>query len=145
MPVVRIEINFNGNFPGSSAGKESSEGDSGSIIRSGRSSGKGIGYPHQYSWASLVAQVIKNLPAMGGDLGLIPGLGRCPGGRHGNQLQYSCLENPHDRGVWQATVRRIVKSQTRLSDWAHSTASFIYLFFSNVPDTWLNIYKDDII
>ena len=37
----------------------------------------------------------KNLPAMQGDLGLIPGLGRSPGGGHGNPLQYSCLENPH--------------------------------------------------
>jgi len=39
-----------------------------------------------------------------GDMGLIPGLGRFPGGRHGNPLQYSCLENPMDRGVWKATV-----------------------------------------
>ena len=37
-----------------------------------------------------------------GDLGLIPGLGRSPGGGHGNPLQYSCLENPMDRGAWQA-------------------------------------------
>ena len=37
-----------------------------------------------------------------GDLGLVPGLGRSPGGRHGNPLQYSCLENPMDRGAWQA-------------------------------------------
>ena len=39
-----------------------------------------------------------------GDLGLIPGLGRSPGRGHGNQLQYSCLENPMDRGAWRATV-----------------------------------------
>ena len=38
------------------------------------------------------------------DLGLIPGLGRSPGGGHGNPLQYSCLENPMDRGAWWATV-----------------------------------------
>ena len=41
-----------------------------------------------------------------GNLGLIPGLRRSSGGRHGNPLQYSCLENPMDRGVWQATVQR---------------------------------------
>ena len=39
-----------------------------------------------------------------GDLGLIPGLGRSPGGGHGNPLQYSCLENSMDRGAWQATI-----------------------------------------
>ena len=43
------------------------------------------------------------------DLGLIPGLGRSPGEGNGNPLQYSCLENPMDRGVWQATVHSIAK------------------------------------
>ena len=47
-------------------------------------------------------------------LGLSPGLGRPPGGGHGNPLQYSCWENPMDRGAWQARVHRVVKSQTRL-------------------------------
>ena len=42
-----------------------------------------------------------------GDLGSIPGLGRCPGVGHGNPLQYPCLENPMDRGVWQVTVRGV--------------------------------------
>ena len=51
-----------------------------------------------------------------GELGLIPGLGRFPGGGHGNPLQYSCLENPMDRGAWQATDLGIKKSRTRLSD-----------------------------
>ena len=53
-------------FPGSSAGKEStcSAGDSSSIPGLGSSPGEGIGYPHQYSWAPLVAQMVKNLPAM---------------------------------------------------------------------------------
>ena len=50
-----------------------------------------------------------------GDLGSIPGSGRSPGGGHGNPLQYSCLENPMDRGAWRATVHRVT-SQTRLSD-----------------------------
>ena len=49
------------------------------------------------------------------DAGSIPGLGRSPAGRHGNPLQYSCLENPMDRGAWQATVHGAAKSQTRLS------------------------------
>ena len=63
-------------FPGSSVGKESTcnAGDPGSIPGSGRSAGEGMGYPLQYSWASLVAQLVKNLSACNaGDLGLIPG------------------------------------------------------------------------
>ena len=46
-----------------------------------------------------------------GDLCLIPGLGRSPGGGHGNPLQYSCLENPTDRRTWQATVHGVTKRQ----------------------------------
>ena len=53
-----------------------------------------------------------------GDLGLIPGLGRSPGGGYGNPLQYSCLENPMVRGAWRATFHRVTKSQTRCSDLA---------------------------
>ena len=49
-----------------------------------------------------------------GDLGSIPGLGRSPGGGHGNPLQYSCLENPTDRGALRTTVRGAAKSQTWL-------------------------------
>ena len=45
-----------------------------------------------------------------GDLGSIPGLGRYPGSGHGNPLQYSCLENPMNRGAWRATVRGVAKS-----------------------------------
>ena len=57
---------------------------------------------------SQVVLVIKNAPANAGDirdmryLGSVPGLGRSPEGRHGNPLQYSCLENPMDRGAWRA-------------------------------------------
>ena len=54
-------------------------------------------------WASQVVLVIKSPPANAGDVreaGLIPGSGRSPGGKHGNSLQYSCLENPTDRGAW---------------------------------------------
>ena len=45
----------------------------------------------------------------------IPGLGRSPGRGHGNPLQYSCLENPTDRGAWQATVHRVTKSWTQVN------------------------------
>ena len=55
-----------------------------------------------------------------GDPGLIPGLWRSPGEGKDNPLQYSCLENPMDRGAWQATVHRVAKSQTRLSDFIHT-------------------------
>ena len=51
-----------------------------------------------------------------GDLGSIPGSGRSPGEENGNALQYSCLENPMDRGTWWATVHGVAKSQTGLSD-----------------------------
>ena len=50
------------------------------------------------------------------DLGSVPGLGRSPGGGYGSPLQYSCLENPMDRGTWQAAVRGVAKSWTRLSN-----------------------------
>ena len=63
--------------------------------------------------------VVKNLPANvgdAGDIGLIPGSGRSPGGGNGNPLQYSCLENSMDRGAWQATVNGATKNQTQLSE-----------------------------
>ena len=59
--------------------------------------------------------MVKNLPIDAGDVrhsALIPGLGRSPGGGHGNPLQYSCLENPMDRGAWWATAHNITKNQT---------------------------------
>ena len=60
-------------------------------------------------WTFQVAQMVKNPSANAGDTGLIPGLGKSPGGRHGNPLQYSFLENPTDRGAWQATFPRDAK------------------------------------
>ena len=68
--------------------------------------------------ASHVALVVKNLPANAGDLrdvGSIPGLGISPGGVQGNPVPYSCLENPTDRRIWQATIHSITQSQTRLN------------------------------
>ena len=53
--------------------------------------------------------MVKNLPANAGDVGLIPGLGRSPGGGNGNPLQYSCLGNPTDREAWRATVHGVAK------------------------------------
>ena len=67
-----------------------------------------------FSQVSQVVLVVKNPPANAGDSGLIPWSGRSPGGGHGNLLQYSCLENPMDRGAWRATVLRVTKSWTRL-------------------------------
>ena len=65
--------------------------------------------------ASQVTLVVKNLPSNAGDLRdvrSISGSGRSPGGGHGNPLQYSYLENPMDKGAWQATVYEVAKSQT---------------------------------
>ena len=56
--------------------------------------------------------VVKNPPANAGDMGLIPGLGRSPGGGHGNPLHYSCLEISMDRGASQAIVQGFEKNQT---------------------------------
>ena len=68
--------------------------------------------------ASQVALEVKNPPANAGDLrdkGLMPGLGRCPRGGHGNPLHYSGLESPMDRRAWWATVHSSAESLTRLS------------------------------
>ena len=62
--------------------------------------------------------VVKNPPANAantGNMGSVHGLGRSPAGGNGNPFQYSCLENPMDRGAWQATVHGVAKSRTRLS------------------------------
>ena len=67
-------------------------------------------------WTSQVALLVKNLLANAGDtgnlrgVGSIPGLGRSPGGGHDNPLQYSCVENAMDWGVWWATGHRVSKS-----------------------------------
>ena len=67
------------------------------------------------SAASQVLLVIKQSLASAGDIrdvGLNPGWGRSPGGGHGNPLQYSCLENPMDRGAWWATVHGVATNRT---------------------------------
>ena len=67
--------------------------------------------------------MVKNLPANAGDagdMGLIPGSGRSPGGRNGNPLQYSCLENPMDRGAWWATVHAGVHKELDMTAIEHA-------------------------
>ena len=105
-------------FPGSSAGKESSckAGDPDSVPGSGRSPGKGVGYPLQYSWASLGAQTVKNPPAMpeiwvrslGWEDSLEEGLAT-----HSSILAWII---PMDRVAWRATVCGVTKSWTQLND-----------------------------
>ena len=84
-------------FPGSSAGKESAcnAGDPGSIPGLGRSTGEGIGYSLQYSWSSLVTQLVKNPPAIWETWVQSLGWEDPLEGGHGNPFQYSCPENPH--------------------------------------------------
>ena len=73
-------------------------------------------YPSPIFGASQVAPVVKNPPANAGDarvMGSIPGMGRFPGGGHGNPLQYSCLENPMGRGAWQGILHGVALSWTQ--------------------------------
>ena len=74
--------------------------------------------------------MVKNLPPSIGDArdaGSIPGWGRSPGGGIGNLLQYSCPDNPMDRGAWQAIVHRVAKSGTGLSTHTHSLDTLLIL------------------
>ena len=77
-------------------------------------------YYYFFNWnivdlcTSQVLLVVKNPPANAGDIrdgGLNPGCGRSPGGGHGDPLQYSCLNNPMDRGTWQATVHGVTRAE----------------------------------
>ena len=82
------------------------------------------GLPHMgshrvgHDWSDLAAAAARKNPSANAedirDVVSIPGLGRSPGGGHGNPLRYSCLENHMDRGAWQATVHRVAKNGTRL-------------------------------
>ena len=65
--------------------------------------------PWTMAQASQAVLVVKNLPGNSEDTGPIPESGRSPGGGRGNPLQYSCLENPMDKGAWEATVPRVAK------------------------------------
>ena len=127
-------------FPCDSADKESAcnAGELGSIPGLGRSPEEGKGYSLQYfglenAMDCIVhgvaksrtrlsdfhfpgGSVVKNLLANARHPGSIPGSGKSPGEGNGNPFQYSCLENPMDRGAWWATVRRVAKSCTQLND-----------------------------
>ena len=135
-----------------SAGKESAcHGRDPSLIpRWWRFPGEGIGYPLQYSWASLMAQCVKNPPTMWeilqcgrscsvGELGSIPGLGRSPEGGHCNPLQYSCLESHHGQR-WTGGLQSMGSQRVRI-DWAmkHSTCCCLqpnYLLCRSVSILW---------
>ena len=87
---------------------------------------------------SQLALVVKNLPANTGDVrdtGLIPWLVRSSGGRHGNPVQYSCLENPLDRGAWWATVHRVTKSWTWLKQLGTQINFQVLLYSENILKT----------
>ena len=95
---------------------------------------------------------MKNLPANAGDtrdMGSIPGSGRSPGEGNGNLLQYSCLENPMDRGAWWATVHGVAKSWTQLSEhtlrvepklpkWMLNIFPFLGMSSRNIKDVGLS-------
>ena len=104
-----------GDFPDSSVGKEytCNAGDPSSIPGLGRFAGEGIGYPFQYSWVSLVAQLVKNLPAMRETW--VQWLGRSPGKGKGYPFQYSGLENSMD-----CIVHGVTKSQNWWNDFHFS-------------------------
>ena len=92
-----------------------------------------------------VVLVLKNTLAKAGDIrdaGSISGLGRSSGGRHGNPLQYSCLENPMDRRAWQATVHRVAQSRTQLKRLnTHTVNSIISLWLLSLQKTLLHKHK----
>ena len=100
-------------FLGGLVAKESTRnaGDMGLFPGSGRSPGGGIGYPLQYSWASLVSSAGKEFTCNAEDLGLIPGLGKSPGEGKGYALQYYVLENSTC-----CIIHGVAKSWTGLSD-----------------------------
>ena len=99
---------------------------------------------YMYGLPQLVL-VVKNLPANSKgvrDTGLSPPSGRSPGGGHRNPLEYSCLENPVDRGAWRATVHKVAKSQTQLK-WL-STHACIYTHI-HIHNTYVGDQKHNYI
>ena len=102
-------------FPHGSVGKESTHnaGYPGLIPGRGRSPGERNGNPLQYSWSSLVAQMVKNLPAIR-ETWVLSLSERSPGEENDNPFQYSSLENPLDSAEWQATVHKFAQSRVQL-------------------------------
>ena len=82
--------------------------------------------------------MVNNSPANAGDItgtGPVSGLGRFPGGEHDDSLQYSCLENPMDRGLWLATVHGVTQSQTRLKRFSTRAQSVLSYNYTNKGET----------
>ena len=75
-----------------------------------------------------------------GDAGLITGLGRSPGGGHGNPFKYSCLENPMGRGAWWAVVHKMAKRRTQLSMLIHVLLFRTKLYFQVIMSNFLQIF-----
>ena len=142
-------------FPDSSAGKECTcnAGDPGSIPGLGRSAGKGTGYPLQYSWASPLAQMVNNPPAMRETW--VRSLGWEDLLEKGMGTHFSILtwRIPMDRGVWEATIHSVPKSRTwlkqlsmhagtwegRLIFWGYANTEkmvFIFPVFSFIWKIW---------
>ena len=124
LKTIKMMVIYGHSFPHSSAGKESTcdAGDPGSILGLGRSAGVGIDLDNHNG---VITPVFLDFPGgsdgkesscNAGDLCSIPGFGGSPGGRQSNPLQYSCLENPMDKGAWQASVHAVAKSQTQPRD-----------------------------
>ena len=91
------------------------------------------------SWGFLGGSAVKNPSTVQedpGDTGSIPALGRSPGGRHGNPLEYSCLENPKDKGAWRATVHRVSKNRTWLKRLNYNT-----IMLYSIPSVIILSYK----
>ena len=109
---LNLHLSYNVGFPDNSVVKESAcnAGNPSLIPGSGRSPGEGIGYLLLHSWASLVAQLVKNLPAKQ-ETWFDPWVGKSPGEGHGYPLQYSCLENSMDRGATRARVYGVTKGR----------------------------------
>ena len=94
-----------------------------------------------------VALVVKHLPASARDSSSSPGSGRSPGRVHGNPVQYSCLENPMDRGAWKAPVHRAMKIQTQLKQLSthahHRSKALVKIVVYTSPSSYslLNILQ----
>ena len=94
-----------------------------------------IYYLNLSTGASQVVLVVKNPAANAGDIrdtSSIPGLGRSSGGGHGNPVQYSCLENPMDRGVWQVTVHGLARVRHNWSDLAHTSIYTVFCLWDHI-------------
>ena len=81
--------------------------------------------------------VIKNQPANAGDVGSIPGLGKCPGEGNGNPFQYSCLKNSMDRGAWQTTVNGVTKSEPGGALWGHKKSDMTERLSTHI--SWMTL------